>query len=502
MEISQFNSRFYRLKYDDVKIFCRKRPFYAVHHYLSYGKNEGRETRKLHIPFVKFPLLASYITSTDAYFSGVRLKINNERVFESIDIYLIETSSLKIKRKVSLKYEQFCPDIDRNQTFNFKPIPDSHNKKYLLFVIKKNYFRSNTLLEHILVETFCSNPISKLKIPSAILLSPVTACNLNCPHCLSQHSRKQVRELSDANWDHIASLVGINGIQNISSDYSGDIFFSQQRYKPWLDKIISTNAFLRFDTHANNLDTDSIDKIMRTNIQSINFSIDSMDPELYKRTRKGSIPLSNVLENISNFMKVKNSLRPDIKTCISLALMKSNLVSIEKALEFAFHEKINWVQGNHLMVYNKSVIEESAILDMENYSKYYLSAHARAKELGVVLAMPAPFYSKAHRTGHTPCSVPWNSCVILGNADVMPCCVSREIIGNLNENKLEEIFNGSKMQNFRSRVNSDKQPEACSKCVFYRFDNNFDSYVPGLTKIDREVFVKRVLQQPWFSKTA
>lgn len=66
---------------------------------------------------------------------------------------------------------------------------------------------------------------------------------------------------------------------------------------------------------------------------------------------------------------------------------------------------------------------------------------------------------------------------MLGNGDVLACCVPGLKMGNLHENTMEEIWNGPRYQELRWSVNSPNPPPSCRTCPFVRDINDPDSYL-------------------------
>lgn len=83
--------------------------------------------------------------------------------------------------------------------------------------------------------------------------------------------------------------------------------------------------------------------------------------------------------------------------------------------------------------------------------------------------------------GPSMCIVPFIHLHTWPAGQVFPCCVAAsEPIGDMNENTLEEIFNGEKIKTFRKQMVDGQQPAACYKCfqqeaqgiISYRQTNN------------------------------
>src|SRR5262249_36919373 len=153
-----------------------------------------------------------------------------------------------------------------------------------------------------------------LPLPFGLLFSPVTQCNLNCIHCISRHSRDTVSELSDEAWRDIRAAAASGRLVHLRSDYSGDLLFADRRHGDWLRRIEELGVSFAIDTHANDLTADYVDRLLRSRLTSINFSLDSMDAEDYPRIRRGARPLPEVVANIRRFMAERHKRRPDIET--------------------------------------------------------------------------------------------------------------------------------------------------------------------------------------------
>jgi radical SAM protein with 4Fe4S-binding SPASM domain len=341
------------------------------------------------------------------------------------------------------------------------------------------------------VQPIYSQPTAELPLPVGLLFSPVTQCNLNCIHCISRHSRDRLSEFSDLAWREIEAAVASGRLIQLRSDYSGDLLFADRRHGDWLRRIEELGVAFAIDTHANDLTDDYVDRLLRSRLTSINFSLDSMDADDYPRIRRGARPLREVIGNIERFMAARHARRPDIETVLSFVLMRRNLDSLHAAIDLAADLGIDKLIGNHLHAYTSDMAEESLMLEPGRYRRTFdaLAEHARLRRVN--LGLPAPVQTRTSRRSHLPCSYPWATMAVLGNGDVMACCVPGTKVGNLHGSSLEQIWKGEVMQRFRARVNSDDPPEACAVCPMSRLPNNFASYVPGLPEHERQAFERR-----------
>jgi radical SAM protein with 4Fe4S-binding SPASM domain len=343
-------------------------------------------------------------------------------------------------------------------------------------------------------EAIYSEPQPHGPLPRAILFSPVTQCNLNCIHCISRHSRGALAQVSDDVWAQIAAAAASGQLVHLRTDYSGDLLFADRRYGNWLRRIEELGISFSMDTHANDLTADYVARLLRSRLSDINFSLDTMDPDDYPRIRRGARPLAEVIANIERFMAGRHAQRRDIETVLSFVLMRRNLDSLHAAIDLAADLGVSGVVGNHLHAYTSDMAEESLMLEPARYARVYQTLVDRARAKGVNLGLPPPVRVRASRRGHLPCQVPWSTMAVLGNGDVMACCVPGTNVGTLRGSSLEQVWNGEAMREFRRRVNSDQPPEACNVCPMARLTNNGASYVPGLPEAERQAFERRCLE--------
>lgn len=389
-------------------------------------------------------------------------------------------------------------DDTRPVPIYWRPLPDSGGRPYLLIVTQRDASGRVLRPAPFMVGTdpgegglIYSPPLAQSSYPEALLFSPVTQCNLNCIHCLSAFTRTQFDECRDSDWSELRSSAADGRLRALRSDYSGDLFFSDRRAARWLERVLALDIPFAIDTHANDLDDSIVERLMKSRLYSINFSIDSMDAEDYAHVRRGAQPLSDVLTNIRRFMAAKNRTRPDIETILSFTLMRRTLDTLADAIGVASELGISAVCGNHLHAWDLALAEESLMLDPERYRAAFASIRERALAAGVRLGLPLPTVPAAPRRTHRPCRYPWTSAVVLGNGDVMACCVPGTRVGNIRESSLGDIWNGAAMRAFRESVNSDRPPAACRDCPMVRLENNFASYVRGLTEPQKQSFASR-----------
>ena len=79
-----------------------------------------------------------------------------------------------------------------------------------------------------------------------------------------------------------------------------------------------------------------------------------------------------------------------------------------------------------------------------------------------------------------PCLDIYRNIFVFWDGSVVPCCFDlrgKELMGNLNENTLEEIWNGPRYVEFRRLLsgvsdNLEKEPELCKSCLKWSTKNS------------------------------
>jgi radical SAM protein with 4Fe4S-binding SPASM domain len=363
----------------------------------------------------------------------------------------------------------------------WEPLATSkHQFFFLRAALLENGVRQQTAVGPLLLgaKLIHSQPQPYEPLPQALLFSPVSQCNLNCTHCISRPTREKLRFASARIWDAVEEVTQGEKFVHLATDYSGDILFDERRYPGTLARIIAMDAAFRIDTNATCLDDDIIDLLLASRLHEINFSVDSMDADVYRRIRRGSLPLPEMLAKIAHFMARKAAAGKELHTIISFVLMRSNAATIKPALGFARAHGIDHVSVVPLLAFTEDMVDEIFIWDETAYAALHEELSLEAARLGVALAMQPPVKRWRDDDIHAPCEVPWGTAAITANGDIMACCMPGTVIGNLNEQTLEEVWKGPEFAAFRSRVNTPDPPAPCRNCGMARVHNNRKSYSP------------------------
>ena len=174
--------------------------------------------------------------------------------------------------------------------------------------------------------------------------------------------------------------------------------------------------------------------------------------------------LEENLRTLNEVKKEKGSEKPHLR--LSFCSTKESVPNLEEAIRFAKkHEFSQGVQITPLFAVGDDQTQVTYESDPEYFEAYYQKGAKLAKELGV------PFWiisdPKAQKEGPVFCYDPWESINIEPSGDIYPCSVSTQKMGNVNDQSIEEIWNGKVYQDFRSRVNvmGPEQNDDCKNCI-------------------------------------
>lgn len=284
---------------------------------------------------------------------------------------------------------------------------------------------------------------SKKIAPTLVQIENTNLCNAKCIMCphISMKRKKKVMEQND--FEKI--------IKNVMRDYPSIKRITITGFgEPLLDKEIIdkikfiNNNFPKIEidiyTNSSMLDKQLSDKLLKTKLHKINFSINGTE-RTYKKMM--GLDYNKTVKNVLYFLKKrKESYKKRPLVNISLMIVKENERDVKKFQEF-------WLtKADSVMVYIPS-----------NW----------AGERKINYVSPIPFKKK-----RWACAVLWKCITIDAEGEVIMCCRDYESkikFGNLLKQNAKEVFEGEKMNEIRKKqLKEDFSMPICNKC-----DNSFDS---------------------------
>jgi MoaA/NifB/PqqE/SkfB family radical SAM enzyme len=275
-----------------------------------------------------------------------------------------------------------------------------------------------------------------------------------------------------------------------------------------LEYFVAQSSKHDFVLHMNTtglLLTDEIADLLLKMRLSIRFSIHAGRPETYRRIMGSDF--EKVRARITRFIEKADGSSNKHDFWFSYIVMKENLGEIEDFLRFAHGCGIRNVRFMSLDP-NKETRKGVTIrgmtfkhLDQTNKALHreFMSRmgcyRALAAELGIMIergsiddgrATATKLGELANRAScrlmgkeffpiirpRSGCAAPWiGQLIVTINGDVRLCCVLPQVVGNIYESTLEDIWHGPTMTQIRSTFNKGGSPRICGYCRGFGYDN-------------------------------
>ena len=292
--------------------------------------------------------------------------------------------------------------------------------------------------------------------PRRISIELTNRCNLNCPFCLVglQNDQESVAHHDlGRQWgkmdlglaEKIISDSADFGIQEVMLTFQGEPLLHPQ-FVNFVELVKDHNMKAVLFTNGLLLSAEKSTSIIRAGLHSIRFSVDGASQDVYQLNRVGG-KFEKVYRNMAEFIQIKNEENSPIYVMWQFIAMRNNEHEIEKAREMA--------EAIGIPFFVKTFAE--SIPD---------------------LAPVTPEYQRKPLV--KPCLDIYRNIFCFWDGSVVPCCFDlrgKELMGNLNENTLEEIWNGPRYVEFRRLLsgvsdNPEKEPELCKSCLKWSAKNS------------------------------
>ena len=312
-----------------------------------------------------------------------------------------------------------------------------------------------------------------LKKPFTLIIEPTSQCNFSCIQCFQSVEGESYFTRTRS----VMNLACFEKVMEQLKSWPGPRFkvlklslygepLINKAFCDMLRLVKAADVAERVETTTNaSLLTESIaERLVEIGLDYLRVSIYSALPEKHRAITKSAIPLERIYDNLAVLKRVKQrhgSEKPFVGVKMLDTYSDENRFFEERfrdvADEVFLDKPHNWV----------SVEGKSFIGDL------YGEGAARAlADSGV---------SGAARVA---CTQPFFTLAVRSNGDVAPCCidwVGGTILGNINQETLEEIWNGDRMFEFRKMHLEGRRDEneSCRNCEFLRSDHYTRDTVDG-----------------------
>jgi len=298
------------------------------------------------------------------------------------------------------------------------------------------------------------------EFPGYIALEVTNVCNLKCKHCNYRYGLDHyTRDRGFISQELVKKVLNEVKEYDISvlMNYDGEPLM-HRHFVDFLEVATDLGINTYFNTNGTLFDKKVSDRLVEFYRGSIFFSIDG-DKEWFERIR---IP--------ANYDKVAENLNYFIKT----------------------NEKHGWpiTIGVSLCNLGQGPAKRRAFLEEWLPKVNYVSMGEVNDKFGTMISDPM---TAMKLTKRPRCVVPWQTCGVCHNGDVIPCSIyvtrantCDAIMGNVNEKSLKEIWQGEDFKTFRAMVAEERYLESyCDKCERWLSQFSFPDEVKDGIKISR-----------------
>ncbi|KJS88225.1 MAG: hypothetical protein JM58_01660 [Peptococcaceae bacterium BICA1-8] len=317
-----------------------------------------------------------------------------------------------------------------------------------------------------------------------IYLEVTNDCNFDCITCIRHSWKEEMGYISDAAIE--ALLNSLSDFSQLKTVHIGG--FGEPLSHPNILSIIEKfkNKGLRVEmiTNGSLLSQNMIKDLITLGLDAIYVSIDGSDAKNYNEIRKGG-NYNQIINNIQELNRQSGNsypLKPELG--VEFVAMKSNYKDLPNLMRLADYLKARKVLITNVLPYHESMIKE-VLYDLEYKNSLFDSKSCHS----YMANMKLNTYRNCKFVEDNSVSITWQG-------EVAPCyalmhsykcyiyerekTVSSHSFGNINKEKLLDIWQSPQYVNFRYRVKEKKIP-SCTDCQWldgcsYTQDNEADCW--------------------------
>jgi radical SAM protein with 4Fe4S-binding SPASM domain len=290
--------------------------------------------------------------------------------------------------------------------------------------------------------------------PINITIEPTNICNLLCPVCetgdgtLGRPDGHMTFDSFKAIIDKVASHTN-----TLMFYFMGEPFLNKDAYRMIR---YAKDSGIPWVTTCTNGDAVNPEKLIECGLDEINFQIGGMTQETHQTYRVNS-KFDRVLRNLEATIRLRNEKKVKLSIASGFIVMKHNEHEVQEFLAYAKQTGIDTPSIIHPSV---RTIEQGVKFLTKNKKYWIYNSEDFAR-------------GQLKRTTLPNNDCPWiyYSMTVQMNGDVVPCCHDPRglnVMGNLLEQNLDEIWNGSRFVAFREQLHKDQgSVSICRLCSSY-----------------------------------
>jgi len=336
-----------------------------------------------------------------------------------------------------------------------------------------------------------------LRFPRIVWIVPTTKCNTRCKTCAHFYSQFG-QDMSEEVFNKIENEV-LDHVKRVHLVGGGEPLVSKL-FPRILDACIKRKIKIFFITNTKAL-TEELTHILVKNDAEIMVSLDGATAATYNHVRP-YIKFETLLARLEMIKQIRSTYPGNqFKLISNTVVMKSNLHELPHIIELADKFKIDSAIFSDLIPIPEEnfFVKEIPVHYPDLIKTYIPKTISRAKKLDVNFEMqnmysdilPCEVSNTLNEPNHLSyalkefifpqkCHMPWTHANFMVNGDVSACCINSNVLGNLNTEDFEQIWNGKPYKTLRKTINTNNPPSLCCNC----------NLVDGITGGNPDFFTK------------
>jgi len=268
--------------------------------------------------------------------------------------------------------------------------------------------------------------------PIRIWVELSSRCNLKCRFCVNKNL--PLHHKGDMDFSLYKKIIDeVSGkVHDVNLFHRGEPLLNKNII-PMIAYASKNGVKTRIHTNATLMDKELSSNMILAGLDLISFSFDGYTKEIYEKNRAGA-RFDETLTNIINFLKVKKQLKSKKPYTI-----------------------IQVIQNGGKSYANETIRQKKKFL--ENFKNLPLNRIITRKphNWGGLLKINGVDNKSIENKKRNSCTFPWYSLTIFYDGKVFLCPQDFEgkiCLGDINESKIDEIFNGEIIRNIRKTFKS------------------------------------------------
>jgi radical SAM protein with 4Fe4S-binding SPASM domain len=304
--------------------------------------------------------------------------------------------------------------------------------------------------------------------PAFLWVALTNRCNLRCRHCqrpmLAEQGVLEPRDMSEELFEKLEAEV-FPYLKRIQ--FGGNNFGEQLLASKWdvlFERVRRMGISISVVTNGTRLDASRIARMVGAGVE-FNFSLEGASKESYEANRGAGF--EGFLEVVTATCREKNGRPTGSKVNLGFTAFRDNVEEIPDVIRLAGRVGGDRVTVTHFIPWREDQRKQSLVSHKSLAEKVFGEARSLALELGLTVDIPEPFHAARSRQESEPlkpCYHPFHSASVNENGDIMPCCASSVVMGNVGKQSFHEIWNGWRYRRLRETVNTDRPLGFCRNC--------------------------------------